>query len=366
MIRQPGSSRTEISGEASEWFVLLRQKDVPRKLRVEFANWLLESPVHVKEYLAIAQTWGALAAVDPEGRIELEPNTSQEEIVTSIARGKLARGTSSLTGNMGTRRNTLTVAASIAFFAIFFILPFVAWNKSGPTHYSTRLGEQRSIVLEDGSILELNTLTNVTVNYTESERRIELLNGEAIFNVQHDADRPFLVDSGAALVRVTGTTFAIRRKPSATSVAVIEGNVAVVRNDTDEAETLARNGSIQTDIGDGNAVMLKAGQIATVDSVVSPITTRQVESIESVTAWRERRLVFDARPINAIVEEFNRYNANRIIVDDRRLETLRFSGVFDSNDPDSFLEFLESTSDVDVLRRRDGTRVIVSRRDSKN
>ena len=241
------------------------------------------------------------------------------------------------------------------------ILGALVWStlSTGPKAevYRTGLGEQRSIVLEDGSIIELNTLTAIGVAYANDERRVTLIDGEALFDVEENSSRPFIVDTGSASVRVVGTRFNIYKTGSATEVTVLEGKVTIERPATSEESTV--QGSPSTNPGDA-VVELLVGEQARFEPRKPQIVTATLASIEPVTAWTERRLVFEATPLGEIVTQFNRYNTNPLKLEDATLAELELSGVFDSNDPESLIEFLRHVRDVETVRRPDGTLVIRS------
>ena len=98
---------------------------------------------------------------------------------------------------------------------------------SGNGIYETRIGEQNSITLVDGSVIQLNTDSHIQVNYEKNQRSIVLMAGEAHFEVAKDPSRPFVVKAGDGMVRAVGTAFTVRINPEALKVIVTEGKVAL-------------------------------------------------------------------------------------------------------------------------------------------
>src|SRR4029077_9414852 len=97
----------------------------------------------------------------------------------------------------------------------------VWWQAHRYPLYSTDIGERRSITLADGSTVDLNARSQLRVEFSKSERRVELLDGQALFQVAKDKQRPFIVHSGDATVRAVGTQFDVYRKDSGTTITVL-------------------------------------------------------------------------------------------------------------------------------------------------
>ncbi len=349
ITKRSTSNRMEIAEEAADWFVRLCDGVPSRALRQAFTHWLLESPVHVHEYLATTKLCGKLEHIDPAHEIDLNalvPGSDSDANVVALDINVV--GSSASTHS---RRWLLGVAASVAAIAITLATTF--WPDLET--YTTGLGEQRSIVLEDGSIVELNTLTEIRIAYAPGERRVKLIEGEALFEVKKDAQRPFVVDAGLATVRVLGTRFNIYKSNAAIEVTVLSGHV-----------TIERLGDLDDSTGDvalphdspAAKVELSVGEHARIVPRQPQIARAAVTNMEQVTAWTERRLIFDAVPLADMVAQFNRYNASRLEVEEGDLARLELSGVFGSNDPDSFIVFLQRLRDIEVVERPDGTRVI--------
>lgn len=100
--------------------------------------------------------------------------------------------------------------------------------------FRTALGERRQVALPDGSLMDLNSRSVVAVHYVKGQRGIELKQGEAMFSVEHDTSRPFVVDAGAGQVTVTGTRFDVRRDDDQTRVVVEAGTVKVQGRSSDD------------------------------------------------------------------------------------------------------------------------------------
>ena len=250
-------------------------------------------------------------------------------------------------GGEGWRRGLLA-AASLAMAAAGPAWWYVAQGDM----YRTHIGEQQSVLLEDGSTVELNAKSRLRVRFSDKARNIELLAGQALFRVAKDPLRPFVVSSGDASVRAVGTRFDVYRKGSGTTVTVLEGRVAV-SSLTPKAAPLH-----EVERGGGEGVLLSAGE----QIVVSPKTAAlpKPADIPAATAWTQRQIVFQGTPLGEVVEEFNRYNVRQMEVLDESLQGVRVSGVFSSTEPASLLRFLREQVQLEVVEGEE--RVRISRR----
>jgi len=246
----------QIVEEAAEWFVEFSTGDADLAARQRFDEWLRMSPEHVRAYLEILPIWedGAVAPpgqeVSPElliawaqGADNVVPldRVSRAPRPSSPAPGMTAPDPSDricpaggveeprairLPDHVFSRRRFATAASILLVCAGGGVF---AWHQiyRAPT-YATDVGEQRSIVLADGSTIELNARSRVRIRFTEQERDIDLLQGQALFSVAKDHERPFIVRSDKTRVRAVGTQFDVYRRTTGTTVTVLEGRVAVL------------------------------------------------------------------------------------------------------------------------------------------
>ncbi len=218
---------------------------------------------------------------------------------------------------------------------------------TAPQRYATAVGEQRSVVLNDGSVVTLNTSSSIQVTLAKTRRTIKLEAGEALFQVAHDKTRPFDVIAGHTTVRAVGTQFNVDRRASRTTVTVVEGKVSVQNVAPDAGSN---------DSGGGGPIPVSAGE----ELVVAPqaLLRAVAANVAAATAWTQRRLVFEHRPLGEVAAEFNRYNLQQIHIDSARLEAQEVTGTFQANDPDSFLDFVAKIPGVRIERRADSTDVV--------
>ena len=204
----------------------------------------------------------------------------------------------------------------------------------GSKTYATNAGEMRSIALEDGSVVELNTRSRLRARFTANERRLQLLAGEAIFNVAKNPRRPFRVFAGSTEIVAVGTQFNVDAHDSRTVVTVLEGRVRVT-NSTD----IPAQGAGPMELNRGEQAVIAKHQ---------PPKRISAADTAKATAWTERRLFFEGTTLADVATEFARYNDRIIRINDQVLAARRITGVFNATDQATFVEFLRTHSDVRV------------------
>lgn len=345
--RRP-SLNTQIVDEAAEWFVTLRHERSEAAVHDRFMAWLRTSPEHVRAYLGIVGLWSDLPGVDSlrESDVQqLAERARATENVASLANSKelddaggpVAQGIASpRPGQWWSVRRAVAAAALLSVLALLA----VASQLHGRGTYSTGIGEQRILRLADGSKVELNSRSRIRVRYSGGERAVEVIDGQALFEVAKDPRRPFRVRSGSAQMRALGTKFDVYRRRSGTTVTVVEGKVAIGAVSAPERE-----------------VVLAAGEriVVTPKAALPPTRT----DVSAATAWTQGQLIFRSEPLSSVVEEFNRYNPRRIVLSDE-VEDFPVTAVFSSADPRMLVEFLRSQPGLEARSARDEIRIVPS------
>ena len=341
--------------EASEWFAALCEGELSPGDRERFLDWLRESPAHVEEYLELARLWDEMGDVEALRHVDAESELVKARNIVMALDGasEVGKAVSSKGRTVKRPYVRLSVAAGllVAAAAGWWVGVFDSLSNGVTT---TAVGEQRSMTLDDGSVISLNTQTSVRVRFVDGERRAELLRGEALFDIARDEHRPFVVVAGAAEVRVLGTTFNVYREDDRTAtVTVLEGRVAVTTNDATNPVSAA--GPTPAPEGPGSAVPVEAipaveltqGQQARIGRSGAMVEPAAV-NVEKAVAWTDRRLIFENVTLEEVLAEFNRYNTRELRVNDPALAALKLNGVFESHDPDSLLLYLERAYGVQV------------------
>lgn len=378
----------QIADQAAEWVVHFDNGPLSADQRKALVAWLKESPAHVDEFLTTLALFEGAALADPAMSTEVSDilSDASADVVplhsaASVVVEPVAETHTETLSPSGQRRR-LWLGSSVAAAAALAIVSFGVLTQvqvpmddgPQPLVLATELGEQRSVTLEDGSIVYVNTQSKISALYTDEARTVTLAYGEALFDVEKDPNRPFRVIAGDTVAEALGTTFNVRFIDDKAAVSVVEGTVAFsrqnahfdgVERDEDPNESLGAD----TDTNNGNnangnnassddlgrlelgRVILTAGQ--RVDLADPAVLTPRVGATDvlSVTAWTERKLVFDEMDLASIADEFNRYNRDRLVLGSSVRSAETFSGTFAADDPESFVAFLELTSGIKAQKR---------------
>ena len=353
-------SAASILEQASHWWELLHSDSASSTDHHEFGEWVARSPERVEAYLQTARLVQAIKSPQL-----IWPSTAAEVLIReakasphTVLPFSTARGTAALdrSADRHFRNRFAWAAAAVLLVSIGLVL----FMLETPQEFKTALGEQRSVLLADGSRVTLNTASTIEVNFHKSRREVRLVYGEALFEVAHDAARPFVVRAGNALLQDVGTQFNVDMRSNSTTVTVMEGQVAVGSEGPSESPgaQAARGGA-----GTVEALILGANDRV----VISPVglgTPQHGVNVASAVAWTQRQLMFEHRPLSEVAEEFNRYNRDRIDIDSAELKQQEVTGVFEAKDPASFVAFLSSIPGVEIRLGADGAHIVSLRNPS--
>jgi transmembrane sensor len=248
------------------------------------------------------------------------------------------------------------VAASIALVAIGSGV--LTYRYLAIQRYATGVGEQRDVLLSDGSRMTLNTNTTVSVRYSDARRYLVLEHGEALFSVAHNAARPFDVAAAGTLTRALGTEFNVDMRGTKVTVSVLEGAVQV---STPLRTAASEPHSGSADIGRTHAAAVAKGQ-ALEFRAKEQVLVQEEADLDRIGAWRTRRLEFSNTRLAEAVEEFNRYSSTQVVIGTQGLAERRVSGVFRIGDAEGFLFSLREALHIEAHEAA-GEVVLIETRD---
>ncbi len=329
---EPPDPQLGIGEEAARWLCELREGD--REQQAAFFAWLRRSPRHVEEFLFATTVWKKLHGFGQNNPERVERLIAAAAAVDAGNVVPLQQSLDSRPAGSATRHRRLQPAVAISAAAALTIVGLAAtlwFTAFGAPTYGTEVGEQRIVRLQDGSRVDMNTRTRIAVQFSEKGREIRLLEGEALFTVARDSQRPFRVIAGGAIIQALGTQFNVYRHQDGTRVSVVEGIVRVAKS----AE-------------------LTAGEEAQV-SLDGRVARQSAPDVAKAVAWRERRLIFRADRLEEVAAEVNRYSLHPIHVTDDKARDLRLTAIFDADDPESLVRFLSRMDTLKVERGRNGT-----------
>lgn len=326
---------SRIDGEAAEW-VARRAGTTDPETEAAFQVWHDADRRHAGAYLRAEAAWMLLdrAQVLTHGHAAVAP----ADVLSSplVLPGVAPRAAARLQGRW-TRRRVLMggLAASVA------AILGVGYAVSRRATYETRRGELRNVPLSDRSLAAINTDSHVEVSMGETARKVQLVRGEAWFEVAKNPDAPFVVSAGDIRVRAVGTAFSVRRHAGGADVLVTEGTVETWSVRDPEKRTRLSAGS--------RAFVAEAAEaVAVID---------QPDEIDRKLAWREREIILREESLSAAAAEFNRYNDQQIVITDASLHDVKLVGGFQVDRPEAFARAVHSAFGVPVSIRRD--RIII-------
>ncbi len=302
--------RKQVRAEAASWVARLHGPDRNAHIEQGCKRWLAESPVHAAEFEIATDVWHETSALPAELPMSARHSGAAGE------RGRFLRPVLLAAG----------MACAVLVAAVIYF---------DGRALSTAVGEQRSVTLDDGTRVELNTNTRLQVRYDEHARTVVLKSGEAFFDVTRRQARPFVVIAGERTITAIGTTFVVRHENDAVSVTLIEGRLAV---DTPRQLPEAPR-------------MLSTGQRLRFDAAGNALLDSP--PIEKVTAWQRGQLVFENTSLREAVAEFNRYGSGRIRIAAPQLGDVPVGGVFRIGDMSSFAQAVAASHQLRAVRHGD-------------
>ena len=326
------------------------------KIAAEAATWVarLHGPGRTRQMERDCLAWQARSA---EHRLAFERCTDVWQEVPRLTVGDAYAAASDDSRPPRSRpkfhaRLRWVAAGSSVAVALAGAFLFNEWLRAGT--YDTGVGEQQTVVLEDGSRMSLNTSTRVRVELSAAQRAVIVEEGEALFEVAKDARRPFVVRAGGSEVAALGTVFSVRlggqgaQAGGALTVALIEGSVSV-RSPAHEASAGAESST---------PILMQAGQRMRMPTAGGALVDQP--RMDPLVAWKRGEAVFDDVALEEAVAEMNRYSRTPIVlVGGLALGSRRVSGQFRTGDNTSFARAVAALHGL-TLRERAGLLELVA------
>ena len=292
--------------DALDWLIQLQDEPDDVALQARFQRWHGQSAEHQRAWAEAQQTWELLGTA-----------------------GKSPATVHRLPPRRQNRWRYYSGALAAAVLALALMSP-PALNYWRGADYSTGTAEVRTIHLDDGSSLSLAAGSAIKIDYQPATRQVRLLQGEAYFEVQPDASRPFRVLAGKVTTTVLGTAFDVKMADNVVAVAVNHGRVQVSA----------------PDMPPGLTAPLQKGDWLRVGS--DGQGDRGQQQADSVGAWRHGRLLVKDRSVAQVVDEIGRYYHGVIMVTDNALASRHVTGMYDLNNPQQALQAVALAHDARV------------------
>jgi transmembrane sensor len=315
------SSRDELAELAAECFLCLRDPEADPQRKRRWHAWLAESPANREAFERCRAIWSAPLPADLRWPSEAEMAADSYEGDAPIplpasGRRKAADGThwrpvwGTRPWSPAARISAITAVGLAAVLGVIAVARLTEWTRP-PVLYATGRGEQRRVILPDGSGVVLGPETRLEERFRPDERDITVQGGAALFTVVHDEARPFRVYAGSGTIQDLGTVFNVRSGPDGVTVTVAEGSVSVAPS------RAGRQGSAPA------AVTLTKGRQVTYRETLGPV---QTVDPAIATAWRDGQLVFVDQTLRDVVADLQRYSAKDIALSGQAVDELRFTG----------------------------------------
>ena len=324
-----------IEAEAASWITVLGREQVSETELSELKLWLSQSERHRSAFNELTDLWD-----------DLDILKELDDIAESVPK---------LQPVFWQRRSFLALAASI--FICLIVSGSLYWQHltefDQQARFITAVGQQRSVVLSDGSTVKINTNSQVEIDFSRNKRIIRLLKGEAYFNVAKNKHRPFYVYAGDGLVQAIGTSFNVRLKLlDVIEVTVEEGVVALVALAKKESTTAENLDIVSSPLPESKKVLaeLVAGQSTTFGNTVEKIEQIQTQELNRKLAWRQGVLVYENVPLRKVIDDISRYTNVTIEIADPSLRTLPIAGHFRVGEIEALFESLEITFGLNIKK----------------
>src|SRR6185437_716315 len=267
-----------IGDQAAEWLLRQGTPEWQGKDQVALDVWLNESPQHLAAYWRLEAGW------------------ARTERLVALRAGRMQRI------QTASRKMSWPVLQCVVAASIVIAVAFGSWYSwsTREVDYGTTIGQRAKILLADGSQIQLNTNSAISVSFGIWRRTVSLKKGEAFFDVRHDAARPFSVLAAGHRITDLGTKFAVRTSDDHLEVTLVEGRARL-----EAVSPLVQH----------HATDLVPGEVAVATASTITVAKLPMPSLANVLAWRQGQLVFNHTTLADAAAEFNRYNNTKLIIE---------------------------------------------------
>lgn len=338
------TSKDLILETACNWISAI-DRGLSKDEKEQFTLWMMQSNAHQDALYELAHLWDEISVLNELSNLFPHRNSKQP-------------------------KNRWLVSTSIAasLFAALMVCSYLLINlENGYSQqlakvnytkiYKTKVGEQATYALPDGTIVQLNTNSLLEVAYSKGRRQLLLNRGEGRFNVAKDASRPFSVMAGNKSFTALGTVFNVQRNTSSDlelvvtegKVMITDPSVAVDASDFKAYQSADKNADKIRQI---NANIVTSGEKAVIEkSITKPITQLSIDDVERDLAWQNGMLVFNGEPLSDALNEVSRYTSTRFKLSSKELASIKVAGVFKAGDVAGLLESLHTNFAINHERQ---------------
>jgi transmembrane sensor len=350
----------QVECAAAAWLARRDAGDWSDREQAALEAWLAQSTAHRVAFLRLEAAWSeagrlkALGAGAPRQRVPGRGAWARSHYFGATGDDAPFAGRRGWVAARRLRKRRPLRVAVPAMAAVFVAATMVAawlWRVDANVDrgaWHTALGARQVVHLADGSVATLGSDTELRAALSRRERDLDLVRGEAFFDVARDHTRPFVVRANGYHVIAVGTRFDVRRRPDGLRVIVTRGLVRLQ----------PASGSMRA------ATELPAGSVALVDGGIVTVRHVALARAEEYLSWRNGYVVFHGTPLDEATREFNRYNRRKIVIADPSLDRLRVGGNFRLDNSQAFVRLMQQVFPIRVERQ--GDRMVLSGRGPAN
>jgi transmembrane sensor len=313
-----------LKDEAIDWLIRLSEENCSTADRQAFEKWINQSIAHQTTYEEISRRMDWLERV-----AKMDIHTRKNAL--HYAKNKRRR----------IKKYRVRFAVTVCVFLTFGLATFSSEGWYGMNHYyQVARGNHETITLADGSNMEINTDSEVNVRINHWQRSVDVLRGEVYFRVAHDPNKPFIVNAGAGRTIDIGTEFDVYRQPEKVIIAVQEGRVRVEAKKN--IDLVASQATAYNQSGDFVGLPSKL-------------------NVDSVTAWRQGKVVFNNQRLDEVLAEIGRYHNTKLSLAELNLANNKVSGTFFIDRLENNLSTIANSLNL-TLHRLDNGEIVLSKR----
>lgn len=316
-------TRKKISETAARWFIRMQEAAPDAPERSQFEAWLLQHPSHQKEYLSISDAWQGIDSVS-----ELQTLAQAKQADVFFKQDERKKNMRKMVGSVAS-------AVALMFIGWAGYQQYQTWQATPTLQLASETTRAQLVTqtLADGSHVTLNANTQIEIKYYRNQRHIDLIKGEAIFDVQPNPDQPFVVETNRLKVTVLGTRFAVNKLNQLERVSVDHGKV----------EVASKTGA--------EKILLQNNQVA--EFKQAHLQPRPHVSALDYFTFTSGTLVFNQADLPEIAETLSRYHATPILADG--LSRDHISAVVAVKDTNNFIATLPRIANIRIRQTAEGT-----------
>ena len=336
----------QIEKQAYEWLSIMHSDCKTREEVKQFQIWIEADTRHKAVYDEIYSLWQELpnlqGVIDPDSYHYPKTRSFRQKFIP-------------FEPGMG-RQILAGLAGCLVLFAVAFVIfmqePLI--HTEGANDFATKTAEIREIGLPDNSMITLGALSAVEVNYSDKERRVELISGEAFFAVERNTAKPFVVTVADTEIRVLGTKFDVRRSRTGVRISVLEGKVEVMQTGSDDRHRTKS--------------YIRTKQILKARERIRTEPDGGLSDIHSLRqshpgAWRQGRLIYENAKLAEVISDADRYYSGNIIIDTEDLLEIAVSAAFRTDQIQEMMDTLSIVLPISVRKLSNGD-IVIRRQDN--